>query len=127
MGAIPLAWYNLRHQRSRLLVAVAGVSFAVLLIFMNLGFLGALVNTTTNFYSQFNGDIFLISPQSLEISTTKAFTRERLYQAAGIEGWNGPCPFTPATPSGKIPKPKAVGPCLPMLLIQGTRCFSCPS
>lgn len=86
MGRIPLAWYNLRYQRSRLLVAVAGVSFAVLLIFMNLGFLGALVNTTTNFYSQFNGDIFLISPQSLEISTTKAFARERLYQVAGIEG-----------------------------------------
>lgn len=83
---IPLAWYNLRHDRPRLLVAVAGVTFAVLLMFMNLGFLGALVNTTTNFYDEFNGDIFLISPQSLEISSTKAFPRERLYQAAGIEG-----------------------------------------
>lgn len=83
---IPLAWYNLRHDRARLLVAVAGVTFAVLLMFMNLGFLGALVNTTTNFYSRFNGDIFLISPESLEISSTKSFPRERLYQAAGIEG-----------------------------------------
>ncbi|MGF1520099.1 MAG: ABC transporter permease DevC [Nodosilinea sp.] len=83
---IPLAWYNLRHDRPRLLVAVAGVTFAVLLMFMNLGFLGALVSTTSNFYDQFNGDIFLISPQSLEISSTKAFPRERLYQAAGIEG-----------------------------------------
>jgi putative ABC transport system permease protein len=65
---------------------VAGVTFAVLLMFMNLGFLGALVSTTTNFYDQFNGDLFLISPQSLEISSTKAFPRQRLYQAAGIEG-----------------------------------------
>ncbi|HIK43450.1 MAG TPA: FtsX-like permease family protein [Leptolyngbyaceae cyanobacterium M65_K2018_010] len=83
---IPLAWYNLLHERARLLVAVTGVAFAVLLMFLNLGFLGALLNTTTNFYDQFNGDIFLISPQSLEISSTKAFPRERLYQAAGIEG-----------------------------------------
>lgn len=83
---IPLAWYNLRHDRARLFVAVAGVTFAVLLMFMNLGFLGALVNTTTNFYGRFNGDIFLISPESLEISSTKSFPRERLYQAAGIEG-----------------------------------------
>ncbi|WP_199325179.1 ABC transporter permease DevC [Phormidium sp. FACHB-1136] len=83
---IPLAWYNLRHDRARLFVAVAGVTFAVLLMFMNLGFLGALVNTTSNFYDQFNADIVLMSPQSLEISTTKAFPRERLYQAAGIEG-----------------------------------------
>jgi putative ABC transport system permease protein len=86
VAPIPLAWYNLRHQRSRLLVAVAGVSFAVLLIFMNLGFLGALVNTTTNFYDRFNADIFLLSPQSLEISTTKTFPQERLYQTAGIAG-----------------------------------------
>ncbi len=85
-GRIPLAWYNLRHDRSRLLVAIAGVTFAVLLMFMNLGFLGALINTTTNFYDQFNGDLFLVSPQSLEISSTKAFPRQRLYQAAGIEG-----------------------------------------
>lgn len=86
MRRVPLAVLNLLHDRTRLLVAIAGVSFAVLLIFMNLGFLGALLKTTTNFYSQFNGDIFLMSPQSLEISTTEPFPRERLYQVAGIEG-----------------------------------------
>jgi putative ABC transport system permease protein len=86
MKRVPLAWYNLLHDRTRLGVAIAGVTFAVLLMFMNLGFLGALVSTTTNFYEQFNGDLFLVSPQSLEISTTKAFPQERLYQAAGIEG-----------------------------------------
>jgi putative ABC transport system permease protein len=86
MRRVPIAVLNLLHDRTRLLVAIAGVAFAVLLIFMNLGFLGALLKTTTNFYSQFNGDIFLMSPQSLEISTTEPFPRERLYQVAGIEG-----------------------------------------
>jgi putative ABC transport system permease protein len=86
MKRVPLAWYNLLHERNRLGVAIAGVTFAVLLMFMNLGFLGALVNTTTNFYDQFNGDLFILSPESLEISTTKPFPRERLYQAAGIAG-----------------------------------------
>jgi putative ABC transport system permease protein len=83
---ILLAWSNLRHERTRLLVAIAGVAFAVILIFMNLGFMGALIQTNVNFYKQFNGDLFLMSPQSLEISTTEPFPRERLYQAAGIEG-----------------------------------------
>lgn len=86
MRRVPLAALNLLHDRTRLLVAIAGVAFAVLLIFMNLGFLGSLLKTTTNFYEQFNGDIFLISPQSLEISTTEPFPRERLYQVAGVEG-----------------------------------------
>ncbi|MGD1900386.1 MAG: ABC transporter permease DevC [Phormidesmis sp.] len=77
---------NLLHERTRLLVAIAGVAFAVLLIFMNLGFLGALTATTTNFYEQFNADLFLSSPETLEVSTTTAFPRERLYQAEGIPG-----------------------------------------
>lgn len=82
----PLAWLNLVHDKTRLLVALAGVAFAVILVFMNLGFLGALAKTATIFYSQMNADIFLMSPQALEISTTKAFPIERIYQAAGIDG-----------------------------------------
>ncbi|MEO0541012.1 MAG: ABC transporter permease DevC [Cyanobacteria bacterium P01_A01_bin.105] len=86
LGRVPVAWLNLLHERTRLGVAIAGVSFAVLLIFMNLGFLGALILTATNFYEQFDADLFLMSPQSLEISTTTPFPRERLYQVAGIDG-----------------------------------------
>ena len=86
MGRTPLALYNLLHDRTRLVVAIFGVAFAVLLIFMNLGFRGALLSTATDIYTQINADIFLMSPQSLEISSTTPFPRERLYQAAGIEG-----------------------------------------
>jgi putative ABC transport system permease protein len=82
----PLAWLNLLNERNRLLVAVAGVAFAVMLIFMNLGFLGALAQTASQVYSRMNGQIFLISPQTLEISTSKTFPRERIYQVAGIDG-----------------------------------------
>jgi putative ABC transport system permease protein len=82
----PLAWLNLLHEKTRLLVAIAGVAFAVLLIFMNLGFLGALSLTATQIYSQMNAEIFLRSPQTLEISTTEPFPIERLYQVAGVEG-----------------------------------------
>lgn len=86
MMRTPLAWLNLLNERNRLLVAVAGVAFAVMLIFMNLGFLGALAQTASQVYSRMNGQIFLISPQTLEISTSETFPRERLYQVAGIEG-----------------------------------------
>jgi putative ABC transport system permease protein len=82
----PLAWLNLLHERTRLTVAIAGVAFATLLIFLNLGFLGALATTASQIYSRMNAQIFLISPQSLEISTTETFPQERLYQVAGIEG-----------------------------------------
>ena len=38
---IPLAWLNLWHDKTRSLVAIAGVAFAVILILMQLGFLGS--------------------------------------------------------------------------------------
>ena len=53
---------------------------------MNLGFRGALIQTTTTVYGQLNADIILMSPRTLEISAATPFPRERLYQAAGIEG-----------------------------------------
>jgi ABC-type proline/glycine betaine transport system permease subunit len=42
----PLAWKNLTHDVRRLMVAVSGVAFAVILIFMELGFLNALLEST---------------------------------------------------------------------------------
>ncbi len=86
MARVSVAWANLMHERTRLVVAIAGVAFAVILIFMNLGFMGALISTATNFYEQFNAELFLISPETLEISSSTAFPRERLYQVAGVEG-----------------------------------------
>jgi putative ABC transport system permease protein len=86
MKRTPLALLNLLHEKTRLIVAIAGVGFAVLLIFMNLGFQGALLATTVTFYEQLDADIFLTSPESLEISSTKAFPRVRLAQIAGVEG-----------------------------------------
>jgi len=82
----PLAWRNLIHERTRLLVAIAGVTFAVTIIFMNLGFLGALALTANQTYSSINANLFLISPLTLELSTTEPFPIERIYQASGING-----------------------------------------
>ncbi|MCP6757209.1 MAG: ABC transporter permease DevC [Fischerella sp. CENA71] len=82
----PLAWLNLVHNRTRLLVAITGVAFAVILVFMNLGFLGALAKTASIFYNQIDANIYLMSSQALEISTSKPFPIERIYQAAGIDG-----------------------------------------
>jgi putative ABC transport system permease protein len=74
---------NLIYDRTRLLVGIAGVAFAVLLSFVNLGFLGALSDTAGLIYNQLDADIYLVSPLSLNGTATKPFVRERIYQAAG--------------------------------------------
>jgi putative ABC transport system permease protein len=82
----PLAWLNLIHERNRLFVAIAGIAFAVLLMFMNFGFLGALAKTASLFYDQLNAEVFLISPKARSLSYARSFPRDRLYQIAGIQG-----------------------------------------
>lgn len=105
MRRVSVAWLNLLHERTRLWVAIAGVAFAVLLMFMNLGFLGALVTSSANFYEEFNADIFLSSPNTLEITNTIPFPIERLYQAEGVPGVARAVPLYSSYVIWRNPKP----------------------
>ncbi len=46
---IPLAWLQLAQQKVRSVVAVAGIAFIVLLMFVQLGFQDALYSSATAF------------------------------------------------------------------------------
>lgn len=83
---IPLAWLQLSREKIRLLVAIAGISFADILMFMQLGFRDALFESNVTLHNKLKGDIFLISPQSTSTIAMKSFPQRRLYQAFGFEG-----------------------------------------
>lgn len=81
LPAPPLGWLQLRHRPLRLVVAVAGISFAVLLIMMQLGFRSALFESAVRFHERLNYDIALFSPDSVFIVRPQDFSIRRLYQA----------------------------------------------
>ncbi len=83
---IPLAWLQLSHEKIRLLVAIAGISFADILMFMQLGFRDALFDSAVKFHTNVSGDVFLIGPQSTALISMKSFPRRRLYQALAFNG-----------------------------------------
>jgi len=80
---LPLGWMQLRHRPLRLLVAVAGISFAVLLIMMQLGFRSALFESAVRFHERFDYDIALFSTESVFIVRPRPFSIRRLYQTLG--------------------------------------------
>ncbi|NOR18920.1 MAG: FtsX-like permease family protein, partial [Xanthomonadales bacterium] len=80
---LPLAWLQLRHKPLRLLVALAGIGFAVLLIMMQLGFRAALFESAVRFHERLNYDIALFSTNSVFIVRPEPFSHRRLYQALG--------------------------------------------
>lgn len=82
----PLAWKNLVHDARRLLVAVSGVAFAVVLIFMELGFLNALLESTVQVLRRLNGEIVLVSRAQYALVAGERFDRRRLDDAREIGG-----------------------------------------
>ncbi|ARV63008.1 ABC transporter [Nostocales cyanobacterium HT-58-2] len=82
----PLGWLQLSHQKGRLLVALAGIAFADVLMFMQLGFQTALFDTNTRLHRSMDADIFLMSPQGRNIAYLSKIPRRRLYQAMDIPG-----------------------------------------
>jgi putative ABC transport system permease protein len=78
---IPLAWLLLTRQPVRLAVALAGISFAGILMFMQLGFRDGLFDASVTVHRQFAADLVLISPRTMSSIGMAAFPRRRLVQA----------------------------------------------
>ncbi len=82
----PLAWQQLIKEKTRLAVAVAGIAFANLLIFIQLGFQDALYDGATQPHRLLQADLVLISPQLQSLFALQSFPRERLYETLSNEG-----------------------------------------
>ena len=82
----PLGWLQLSHQKGRFLVALGGIAFADLLMFMQLGFQAALYDSNTRLVRSLHTDIVLISPQARNTQSLSTFSRRRLYQAMDVPG-----------------------------------------
>lgn len=82
----PLGWLQLSHQKSRFLVALSGIAFADVLMFMQLGFQTALFDSNTRLHHSMEADIFLLSPQARNLAYLSTFSRRRLLQAMDIPG-----------------------------------------
>ena len=82
----PLGLLQLKHDPLRLLTAIAGILFADVLIFMQLGFLYALYKSNTQYPRAVEADIVIASKEAVSFSKLRTFTRRRLYQAQDIPG-----------------------------------------
>lgn len=80
----PLAWLQLTREKTRLVVALGGIAFAVILMLMQLGFRDALFDSAVKIHQRLRADIFLVSSQSLSLVQLEHFSEKRLYQALGL-------------------------------------------
>jgi len=86
LGRQPIGWLQLRHNRARLLAAVAGVGFANLLVLAQLGFLGALTSSIGLVYRAFDADILIQAADANTLNDGSPLPRARMLEALAVPG-----------------------------------------
>ena len=90
---VPLAWRLVSHRKSRAAVAVLGIAFALMVIFVQLGFYGAVRKTAIAVTSRFNADLVVVSPGFVHLLDTGTFDRARLFQVLAAPGVESATPL----------------------------------
>jgi putative ABC transport system permease protein len=75
-----LAWFQLIKEKTRLLVAIAGIGFADMLMFVQLGFQDSLFDSATQPHRLLEADLVMINPQFKSLTNLQAFSRDHLAQ-----------------------------------------------
>ena len=83
---IPLAWKNLTHDRVRMTLFAAGIGFAVVLMFVQLGCRFALLDSSTLLLERLNADLVLAPRQQTTVVIRSPFPRQVLDRARGVSG-----------------------------------------
>lgn len=80
----PLGWLQLKKNKARLFVAVAGIGFADLLMFAQMGIQAALFDSNTLLNRGVDADIVIRSAQYRDLSLSNTVPRRRLYQIQAL-------------------------------------------
>ena len=89
----PIAWLQLSHRPLRLAAALAGVGFANVLVFFQLGLSGGLYDSQKRPIQQFNGSLAVIPRRYTNFGEPAGFSRSRLFQVLGFQGVRGVSPL----------------------------------
>jgi len=83
---VGLAWRILVHDRKRFVWSVLGVSFAVLLMFVEMGFYHGSYDSVTRPIEAFDADLIMVNRLKEDMYPIKPFELARLAQARGFDG-----------------------------------------
>lgn len=82
LGRLPIGYLQLTHNPGRLMAALAGVAFANVLVFVQLGLAGSMAESVEIPYRLFHPDLLIMSPvESETLSDASTLPRQRLFQA----------------------------------------------
>ena len=81
LGRLPIGWLQLTHSRTRMAAALAGVAFANVLVFVQLGMMGALNGTVGMTYAPIRADILISSVDANTLTDGSPLSRRLEFKA----------------------------------------------
>ena len=81
LGRIPIGWLQLSHNKTRMLAAIFGVAFANVLVFVQLGVIGAFDTSIRMSYQPFDADIIISASDANTLSDGSSISRRYMYQS----------------------------------------------
>lgn len=82
-GRLPIGWLQLTHSRTRFAAALAGVAFANVLVFVQLGIMNSMGAATLRPYDFFQADIMISASDASTLTDGGNVARQWLLQAMG--------------------------------------------
>lgn len=82
-GRLPIGWLQLTHNRTRFAAALAGVAFANVLVFVQLGIMNSMGAATLRPYDFFQADIMISASDASTLTDGGNVARQWLLQAMG--------------------------------------------
>ena len=80
-GRLPIGWLQLSHSRTRFSAALAGVAFANVLVFVQLGIMNSMAIATLKPYGFFQSDIMISASDANSMTEGGNVARQWLFQA----------------------------------------------
>lgn len=80
-GRLPIGWLQLTHSRTRFAAALAGVAFANVLVFVQLGIMNSVATATQKPYEFFRADIMISASDANSMTEGSNVARQWLFQA----------------------------------------------
>ncbi|MDP2737472.1 MAG: FtsX-like permease family protein [Pseudorhodobacter sp.] len=80
-GRLPIGWLQLTHKRGRFMAALAGVAFANVLVFVQLGIMNSMATATLRPYEFFKADIMISAADANALAVGGNVARQWMLQA----------------------------------------------
>lgn len=92
LGRLPIGWLQLTHNKTRLIAAIGGITFANILVLVQLGIMGSFSDSVRLSYGVIRGDIIISAHDSYTFREGSNIPRQWGFQALSVPG------VTAATP-----------------------------